>query len=1005
MKKTREDKLGVGGQYRKDPRHRDRRSFLKAAGFSFAGAWAAGCQRAPIERAIPYLIKPDEMTPGRSYFYASTCAGCSAGCGLLVKTRDGRPVKLEGNPDHPLSAGAVCAVGQASILGLYDSQRLRQPVRLGQAAPWTEVDADLLARFDEIRRRGGAVRFLTGTITSPTASALIDRFLASFADARHVVYDPISSSAVLDAYELTHGVRLLPHYRFERASVIVACDADVLGTWISPVEFTRAYANARRLAPRDRTMSYHAQLESRLSVTGGKADRRIRVAPGDMGLVLTHLAARIASRAGVPFAADGPESAPIPPGALDDLVERLWAARGRSLVVCGTQNLAEQVLCNFVNELLGNYGATIELARPSHQRQGSDQALAGLRQELARGQVAALVVAGANPAFDLPDADTLAGDVARVPLVVSFADRVDETAALAHYVCPDHHYLESWGDAEPVAGIVSLTQPAIHPLGSTRSILETLSSWAGEPKPALAVIRTHWAQTIFPRASGVASFEAFWDLTLERGAVEVSYTAAAVRPFDRSVVRPVVAARRQTPGGLTLVLYPKVAMLDGRHAHNAWLHELPDPISKVTWDNYACVSPARAAALGLSDGDVVRLEAHDDGRTQSIELPAFVQPGQDDRIVAVALGYGRKGTDRFVRVGPQWLQAQPTGGDDGLIGRNAAPFVRVVDGRLQYASATVTVVKTGRTHPLACTQAHHTLTAPARLTVAGTAPRPIVQELTFAALLREDASHRQGGAPEDARARRGTDLWPRDHPYTGHRWALAIDLTACTGCSACVLACQVENNVPVVGQDEVRRHREMHWIRLDRYYSGDGADVDVVHQPMLCQHCDHAPCETVCPVLATTHSEEGLSQQVYNRCVGTRYCENNCPYKVRRFNWFEYPREDRLQNLVLNPDVTVRSRGVMEKCSLCVQRIQEARMESRRTGRAIRDGDIQTACQQTCPGQAIVFGDLNDPASRVAQLSGSARAFHVLEELNVRPAMTYLKLVRNRPGPAGGSHD
>jgi Fe-S-cluster-containing dehydrogenase component len=595
-------------------------------------------------------------------------------------------------------------------------------------------------------------------------------------------------------------------------------------------------------------------------------------------------------------------------------------------------------------------------------------------------------------------------DMARVPLIVSCADRIDETAALAHCVCPDHHYLESWTDAEPVAGVVSLTQPVIHPVGATRSILETLAVWNREPNRAVEIVRAHWAQTIFPRAAGVASFEEFWDRTLERGAAEVSYAAAAVRSFDRSAVQPVVSARRQIPGTLTLVLYPKIGMLDGRHAHNAWLHELPDPISKVTWDNYACLSPARAAALGLSDGDVVRLEALGEGHAQTLEIPAFVQPGQDDRIVAVALGYGRKGTDRFVHVGPQWLQARPTGGDDGLVGRNAAPFLRVIDGRLQYTAAAVTVVKTGRFSPLASTQTHHTLTPPARLTVAGTEPRPIVQELTFAALLGEADGKRQGRDQADASTRRGRELWPRDHPYPGHRWALAIDLSACTGCSACVVACQAENNVPVVGRDEVRRHREMHWIRLDRYYAGDGADVDVVYQPMLCQHCEHAPCETVCPVLATTHSDEGLSQQVYNRCVGTRYCENNCPYKVRRFNWFEYPRQDRLQNLVLNPDVTVRSRGVMEKCSFCVQRIQEARIETRRAGRAIRDGDIQTACQQTCPSQAIVFGDGNDPKSRVAQLSASARGFHVLEELNVLPATTYLKIVRNRPERAGKSH-
>ena len=433
-------------------------------------------------------------------------------------------------------------------------------------------------------------------------------------------------------------------------------------------------------------------------------------------------------------------------------------------------------------------------------------------------------------------------------------------------------------------------------------------------------------------------------------------------------------------------------MLDGRHAHNAWLQELPDPISKVAWDNYASFSPTAANRLGVSQGDVVRLESADGGSV--LDLPAYVQPGQHDGIVAVALGYGRAGTDRFAKAGPQWLFGRSGVGENGLVGVNAAPMLASTDGALNYAGRTVRVSKTGRQHLLACTQMHHSLTTPENIPLVGGKRREIVEETTLPIFVAEkDQAKNQ--PPQ-----RIEDLWPTDHPYTGHRWAMAIDMTACTGCSACVIACQAENNIPTVGRDEMRRQREMHWLRIDRYYSG-ADDVDVVHQPMMCQQCDHAPCETVCPVLATVHSAEGLNQQIYNRCVGTRYCANNCPYKTRRFNWFDYAREDRLQNLALNPDVTVRSRGIMEKCTFCVQRIQEAKIEANRRGVPVADSAIQTACQQSCPAQAIVFGDLNDPNSRIAEIARSPRRYRVLEEFNFQPAVSYLSVVQNRLSTQG----
>jgi molybdopterin-containing oxidoreductase family iron-sulfur binding subunit len=894
-----------------------RRGFLKAAGFAFAGAALTGCSRAPLEKAMPYLAQPEGLVAGRPQHYASTCGGCTAGCGLLVKVRDGRPIKLEGNPDQAIGRGATCAVGQASILGLYDSLRLKQPMAGGKPSTWPEVDAAIRGHLQP----NTVVRYLSGTINSPTRQAVIDKFLARFHDAHHVMYDALSASAILDAHQETHGARVLPHYRFDRADVIASFDADFLGTWISPVEFARDYAS-RRLPPK---MSWHEQFESRMSLTGSKADRRVRIAPAEVRGRLAHLAEQISRGSG------------------DELAERLLHARGRGLVVCGVNDPDAQVLVNQINHLLGNYGATVDIERPSRQRQGNDRELAKLLHDLRNGQVGALFVDGVNPVAELPEPPELG----RVGLVVSFAGSLDETARQAHYVCPDHHYLESWSDSEPITGLISLTQPAIRPLGDTRAAIESLSTWSGEPARAYDLIRQRYA--------------ADWERSVQAGFIETQPTARnlAWKTLPPSRPQPPVQS-----SGYTLVLYPSVAMLDGRHAYNPWLHELPDPVTKITWDNCATLSPAAAASLGVADGDIVRID--------SMELPVVVQPGQHDSVIAVALGYGRQASERFANIGPRWIDRQPTVNAKGRIGENAARFLELEDGAMRYERAGVRIAKTGRRIELAATQTHHTLEG-----------RAIVQEVALAEV----------GKPPEAEEPR-EELWPPDHPTTGHRWAMAVDLNACTGCSACVVACQVENNTPVVGRDEVRRRREMHWIRIDRYYSGPADNVEVAYQPMMCQQCDHAPCETVCPTLATVHSDEGLNQQVYNRCVGTRYCANNCPYKTRRFNWFNYPREDRLANLVLNPDVTVRTRGVMEKCTFCVQRIQEAKIESKRTSTGIQDGDIRTACQQSCPAGAIVFGDLNDPNSRIAKLARDGRQYRVLEELNVGPSVHYLKIVR-----------
>jgi molybdopterin-containing oxidoreductase family iron-sulfur binding subunit len=991
-----------------------RRSFLKLAGFGVAAA-ATACSRAPIEKAIPLLVRPEEIVPGRAYWIATTCAGCPAGCGVLAKCRDGRPIKLEGSKEHPINRGGLCAVGQAQVLSLYDSRRLDGARRGGARIGFGEADREILAKLADARAAGGRVRLLTSTIHAPSTRAWIARFLSGFADGRHVAYDALSCAAILDAHEATHGVRALPRLHLERAKVVASFDADFLGVWISPVEFT-----AERRATRDSEapdlFQKHVQLEPRMSLTGGLADRRVRLAPHEVGPAIAELARLLAARAGVDLppalspaanahggatagtgasgapAGEAPASAAgVASSVLQPLADELWRERGRALVLCGVNDLRVQKLVNFLNELLGAYGALLNLSAPSQQRLGDDRALTALRRDLEDGKVDALIVAGCNPAYELPDPRAFAVTVRRVPLVVACSTHDDETAALAHYVLPVPHFLESWDDGEPAAGVLTFTQPAVPPLVDARTLRRTLAAWCGDARDDRELLRAAYSETIAQR--GAATAPPF-ERALHDGFALVPSAPRSVRPLDLAALEPLPAPAPPPADRLALVLYAKVALPDGRHAHNPWLQELPDPVTKVAWDNYASLAPATAASLGLTTGDVVRVKP--DGGAPPIELPVLVQPGQHESVVAIALGYGRSGTDRFTSIGPEWLQSKPTVEPGGLVGVNAAPLLAEVDGFLRFDARSVALERAGRRAALACTQDHHTLSVPEHLAPAGGEVREAVRAVSLAAFVADPAHALHREHVQDA------ELWPDDHAFDGPRWGMAIDLSRCTGCSGCVIGCQAENNVPVVGRDEVRRHREMQWLRIDRYWDGEPDSPRALHLPMMCQQCGHAPCETVCPVLATVHSREGLNQQVYNRCVGTRYCANNCPYKVRRFNWFDYPREDRLQNLSLNPDVTVRSRGVMEKCSFCVQRILEAKLRAREEGRPLADGEIEPACQQSCPAQAIIFGDLNDPDSRVSRLSRSERGYAVLEELNVKPAVRYLAAVRDAEGDGHG---
>jgi MoCo/4Fe-4S cofactor protein with predicted Tat translocation signal len=959
-----------------------RRSFLKAAGFSLgASVLASSCQRGAEEKLVPLLVGSAQGIPGKSYWYATTCGGCSAGCGILTKNRDGRPIKVEGNPDHPLTKGGVCAVGQAAILGLFDSRRLDRPRIADQPVGWELFDHELGER---LRALEGGVVFLTGTITSPSTLSAIEAFLRRFPDGTHVRYDPLSSSAILEAHERTFGKRVLPHYRFDRASLVVGFDADFLGTWISPVEFTKAYTAARSLADGAKSFCRHVQFEGRLSLTGSNADRRLVAAPEEQARALVRLAALLAEKAGetLPEHARTVRPEDVDEPYLGELAEALWAARGSSLVVCGANDVGLQCVTNFVNRVLGNYGTTLDVEHPSLQAQGDDREVENLIARMQGGGVKALFLAGVNPAYSLPRAREFAEGLKQVDLRVCFAEHLDETAELCDFVCPLPHSLESWGDAEVVSGLVGVAQPAIVPLGSTRTVREALAHWGGTPRADHELVRAYWEEHVFPLQTRETTFEAFWNRALQDGFARIERPPVVLGPWNGDFAWPDVGAASPA-GTYSLVLYPKVGMLDGRHAHNPWLQELPDPVTKAVWDNYACVAPALAARLGIAQGDVLRLRAQE----AELELPALIQPGQHEDVIAVAVGYGRKGTDRFEGIGPNWIFKGETVARGGTVGRNAFALGRRGPGGISLSNA-VALEKTGKRIDLAQTQTSHTLQEPEEL---GGRVRDHARATTLDAYRRDPAS----GNPHEPEP---AQLWQDDHPFEGHRWGLAVDLNRCTGCSACLIGCQSENNVPVVGKDEVMRRREMHWIRIDRYYSGDDRDVEVVHQPVMCQHCGNAPCETVCPTLATLHSKEGLNQQVYNRCVGTRYCANNCPYKVRRFNWFEYWTEETRENLALNPDVVTRSRGVMEKCSMCIHRIQDAKAEAERRGTPLADGDIQTACQQSCPGDALVFGDLNDPSSRVAKLAADPRHYHLLENMNLRPGVGYLTKVRDKPG-------
>jgi molybdopterin-containing oxidoreductase family iron-sulfur binding subunit len=938
-----------------------RRTFIEMAGLSAAALAFAAC-RAPEQKIIPYVKQPVELTPGVANWYATTCGGCNAACGALARVCDGRPVKLEGNPEHPLSRGGLCAAAHAEIFNLYYAERLRHPLSKGKTASWDEIDGQVGRQLASIRQSGGKARLLTPSFNSPTSKLACELFRTRFVDTRHIVYQSVSTAAIIAAHERTSQFAGSPDYRFEKAKLAVSFAADFLGTWGAPAPQMRGYSQARDLRGGRKEMLRHVQFESNLSLTGSNADRRVQIAPAEGFDALLYLAKLIAAKnnSDAPFAAFEPKHLTASARqAVEKTAEELQQHRGESLVVCGWNDVDAQSVVNFINHTLGNYGQTIELN--GELIQGGDQQMAELVKEMNDGQVAALIIVGVNPVYSYHDSEDLLRGLDKVPLKIALNSTLDETASLADYVCPTPHFLETWGDANPSRGVYSLTQPTIAPLFNTRPWQQSLLKWSGDALDYYEFLRAEWREGVFPLQTRYASFEEFWDRSLHDG---VFVAEAALEPAPAFIaaslngaIERLSARASEAAGKLSLALYQKITLRDGGHAGNPWLQELPDPLTKITWDNYVNVAPKLAEKMRLTEGDVVRLSK---GST-AIELPVHIQPGHHEDCVSVALGYGRT---KAGRVGSN-------------VGANAYPFVAFANGSFQYETSGVAIEKTSGRIEFAKTQTHDSHEG-----------RELVRELSFTAY---HNAERHNGASHNGKQ---MSMWP-GHEYAEHKWGMVIDLNACVGCSACLLSCQAENNVPVVGKDEVRRRREMHWIRIDRYYEGAPDDPRVAYQPLTCIQCDNASCESVCPVLATVHSGDGLNMQVYNRCVGTRYCANNCALKVRRFNWFDYAHDDALANLALNPDVTVRSRGVMEKCSFCVQRIEEAKIRARNENRPIRDGEIQTACQQSCPAGAITFGNLLDAESRVAQLKRDGRNYVILEELNLQPALSYLAKVRN----------
>ena len=973
-----------------------RRDFLKYVGFSTAAATLAACE-GPVNKSIPYVVAPERITAGKADYYATTMADGFDFASVLVKTREGRPIKIENNK-LAASLGGNNARVHASVLSMYDTKRLQGPKIDGADASWEELDSQL---GDKLKNLGGKkLVLLTQTFASPSTSKLISEFSAAYANVEHVVYDAISENDALDAFESKYGVRALPDYDFSEAEVIVSVGADFLGDWQGG-GFGPTYSKSR--VPKNGKMSRHVQFEANMSLSGANADKRVPMTPSEQKKAVAAIQGIVAG---------GSASTGLSPE-LDEAVKsaakQLKNAGSKGVFITGVQDVNAQAVALSINETIGS--TIIDTQSPKMTRQGNAQAVQQLVQDMNAGAVGAILVVGVNPAYSLPNAEDFKTGLEKVDVKVYFNLKEDETGLLCNYLAPAPHYLESWGDVEIKKGQICLTQPTIRPLFNTRQFQDTLLAWVGQDIKYYDYLKNNWSNTSV--SWNQALHDGFVAGTVEASAAEETLEMSSISQDGAISLSSALAALNQesSNSGYELTLYSSTGLGDGQQANNPWLQEFPDPITRTSWDNYLTMSKADADKLGVENeitskgalnGSYVTVTL--DGVTLE-NVPVYIQPGQAPGSVGLALGYGKK-------AGVQ---------DEMQVGVNAYPLYKEFS-----ATQSVQIEKASGWHEFACVQMQNTM--------AGRAD-DIVRETTLEIFNTKDVhawnpvGEVDYNHSEISVRDKNADIWESFDDTMGPHFNLSIDLNACTGCGACVIACHSENNVPVVGKQEVRNFRDMHWLRIDRYYSSadtfeeetktleelpafDSYSVvekqsyenpEVAFQPVMCQHCNHAPCETVCPVAAIGHGRQGQNQMTYNRCVGTRYCANNCPYKVRRFNWFLYSENDEfdynmnndLGRMVLNPDVTVRSRGVMEKCSFCMQMTQKTILDAKREGRVVEDGEFATACSNACDNGAIKFGDVNMPDSEIVALKNDKRKYYLLEDIGVKPNVFYHVKVKN----------
>ncbi len=952
----------------------DRRDVLKLMAASTALAGLSACTKLPTEKIVPYVKPPEEIIPGRPLFYATSMPQTGGSAGLLVESHMGRPTKIEGNPEHPGSLGSSDAFAQAAILDLYDPDRSQAVNYEGRISNWDAFAAAMGNVSAQSTPKGVGFRLLTGAVTSPTLAAQIRALLARFPEAKWHQYEPCGGDNVFEGTKLAFGKPLNPIYHLEKADVVVALDSDFLTSGAAHVRHSRDFASRRDMAEGVASkLNRLYVLEAMPTNTGVVADHRLNLRASEVEAFARQLASAVGvSAAGGGAAASGKSAEWVGPVGRD-----LSSHRGACLVIPGEQQPpAVHALAHAMNAALGNIGKTVEYTEPLEANLVNGvESLRDLVTDLNAGKVEFLLILGANPVYDAPADFEFATSIMKAKLRAHSGIYNDETAELCHWHAPAAHFLESWSDTRAYDGTIGIVQPLISPLYGGHSAHEVLALFTGDAqKSGHDIIRDYWQSQ---RSEKGAAFETLWERSLHDGIV-----AGTALPTVSASVRsdfahqPSSQMASSTAGALEIVFLPDPAIGDGRYANNSWLQELPKPITRTTWDNAALVSAATAQQLGVNQNDYVTLELG--GR--KVDAGVFIVPGHADNSVTLHLGYGRS---RAGNIG------NGTGFNAYLLRTSSE----------MWSAAGAKISKTGKTFSIATVQHQNSIDLeghPGHDDEGEAASRRDLIQVATIEEFRKDPTFAQksdGANPNPA-----LSLYP-GFKSDGYAWGMAIDLNRCVGCNACVVACQSENNIAVVGKDQVERGRVMHWIRIDTYFNGNLDNPEMYYEPLPCMQCENAPCEYVCPVGATTHSIEGLNEMTYNRCVGTRYCSNNCPYKVRRFNFYLYSDWD-TKNLygMRNPDVTVRSRGVMEKCTYCVQRINEAKIQSEVENRTIRDGEIITACQGACPAEAIVFGNINDPASRVSKLKAQTRNYGLLEDLNTRPRTTYLARIRN-PNP------